>query len=390
MRIQNARPTGSSTTSRKCEVIFDVENRRRKVTDLEHRTSAPGFWNDQNAAKAILAEVTQQKQVLVPFDQLSRLIEDVQVLLELAEVEDNPTIRTQVSEEIERDLVRAQALFEKLELQSLLSERFDFNNAFVTLHAGAGGTESCDWASMLLRLFRRYCERQEFAVEMLDLQPGDEAGVKSAQFLVTGPYAYGHLKSERGVHRLVRISPFDSNKRRHTSFASLDLVAELTEDVEVEIDEKDLRVDTFRSSGAGGQHVNKTDSAIRLTHLPTGIVVSCQAERSQHNNRAKAMRMLTSRLYELQQDQKRQEMERFYGNKGEIAWGSQIRSYVLQPYTMVKDHRTGEQTSNVQAVLDGEIEPFVQAFLKDRKKAGVASGSGGGAASDGLDLPDDL
>ena len=252
-------------------------------------------------------------------------------------------------------------------MQSLLSGRLDRNSAFVSLHAGAGGTESCDWASMLFRMFQRYCSLKGFEVEVLDIQPGDEAGIKNATFAVRGAYAYGFMKCERGVHRLVRISPFDSNKRRHTSFASLDAVAELDDDIEVEILDKDLRVDTYRSSGSGGQHVNKTDSAIRLTHMPTGIVVSCQAERSQHANRNKAMKMLQARVYELELDKKRKEMERFYGQKGEIAWGSQIRSYVLQPYTMVKDHRTGAETSNVAAVLDGDLDRFIDAYLKQEK-----------------------
>jgi peptide chain release factor 2 len=222
-------------------------------------------------------------------------------------------------------------------------------------------------------MFQRYCSLKGFEVEVLDIQAGDEAGVKNATFAVRGPYAYGFMKCERGVHRLVRISPFDSNKRRHTSFASLDVVAELDDDIEVEVLDKDLRVDTYRSSGSGGQHVNKTDSAIRLTHLPTGVVVSCQAERSQHTNRNKAMKILKARLYELEVDKKRKEMERFYGQKGEISWGSQIRSYVLQPYTMVKDHRTGAETSNVQAVLDGALDPFVDAYLKQEKADATVS-----------------
>ncbi len=249
-------------------------------------------------------------------------------------------------------------------MRALLSGKFDANNAYLSLHAGAGGTESCDWNAMLYRMYCRYCENRGFELSVLDYLAGEEAGIKSVTFLVTGPYAYGYLKAERGVHRLVRISPFDANKRRHTSFASLDVVAEVDDDIEIEIDENDLRVDTYRSSGAGGQHVNKTDSAIRLTHIPTGIVVACQAERSQHSNRNRAMKMLLAKLNELEMDKKRKEMEKFYGEKGEIAWGRQIRSYVLQPYTMVKDHRTEVETGNTQAVLDGEIDLFVEAYLK--------------------------
>lgn len=298
---------------------------------------------------------------------------DARVLAEMAASEADPAARAQVLREAGAELTKADELFRRVEMQNLLDERFDPNNAYLSLHAGAGGTESCDWAEMLFRMFRRYCEDRGFEVEVLDIMPGDEAGIKNVQFAVNGPYAYGYLKAERGVHRLVRISPFDANKRRHTSFASLDVVAELDDDAQVEIDEKDLRVDTYRSSGAGGQHVNKTDSAIRLTHLPTGLVVSCQAERSQHKNRSKAMKLLAARIYELEIDTKRREMERFYGAKGEIAWGNQIRSYVLQPYTMAKDHRTDEETSNVQAVLDGNLDRFVYAFLKQRKQSAGAA-----------------
>jgi len=240
----------------------------------------------------------------------------------------------------------------------------DKNNAFLSLHSGAGGTEACDWASMLLRMYQRYCERAGFEVELMDMNAGDEAGISSATFAVRGPNAYGFMKGERGVHRLVRISPFDANKRRHTSFVSLDVIAELEDDIEVDIKDEDLDIGTFRSGGAGGQHVNKTDSAIRIRHKPSGIVVMCQAERSQHKNRAKAMNMLKAQLYELEQDKQRKTMERFYGEKGAIGWGSQIRSYVLQPYTMAKDLRTGVQTSGVHAVLDGDIQSFIDGYLK--------------------------
>jgi peptide chain release factor 2 len=253
-----------------------------------------------------------------------------------------------------------------MEFQSLLGDKLDPSNAYLTFHAGAGGTESCDWTEMLLRMYRYYIESRGFETEVHDYQGGEEAGIRNVSLLVTGPYAYGYLKAERGVHRLVRISPFDANKRRHTSFASLDVVAEISDDIEVDIKEADLRIDTYRSSGAGGQHVNKTDSAIRITHIPTGIVVACQAERSQHKNRSKAFSMLRAKVYEMRLDEQRKDMEKFYGEKGEIAWGSQIRSYVLQPYTLVKDHRTEHETSNVNAVLDGDLQPFVEAYLKQQ------------------------
>ncbi len=286
------------------------------------------------------------------------------MLLELAESESNEEESRKALQEAAASLDKGEKAFEKLELQSLLSGELDEKSAYVSLHAGAGGTESCDWADMLFRMYRRYCDIAGFKHEILDFQAGDEAGIKRVMFLVEGPYAYGNLKAERGVHRLVRISPFDANKRRHTSFAGLDVVAEIEDDIEVDIAESDLRVDTYRASGAGGQHVNTTDSAVRLTHLPSGIVVGCQAERSQHMNRTKAMKVLRAKLYEWLLDQKRKDMERFYSAKGEIAWGSQIRSYVMQPYTMVKDHRTSVQSSNVQSVLDGNISEFIEGYLK--------------------------
>ncbi len=258
----------------------------------------------------------------------------------------------------------------QLELRALLGGVHDACNVYLGIHAGAGGTESCDWAEMLLRMYTRYAERNGFETHVLDVLPGEEAGIKSATVHVVGPYAYGYLKAERGVHRLVRISPFDANKRRHTSFVAVDVAAEVDEAIEIEIEEKDLRIDTFRAGGAGGQHVNKTDSAVRIVHLPTGIVVSCQAERSQHSNRDRCMKMLRARLYEREEDLKRQEMEKFYGEKGEIAWGRQIRSYVLQPYTLVKDHRTDVEMGNVNAVLDGDINRFIEAFLRKQGGAG--------------------
>jgi peptide chain release factor 2 len=344
-----------------------VAAKRTTVQELENRTARPGFWDDQNKAKELLGRVNELKAVLNPFNEIERLLEEANLMVELADAEQAGPARDQALADAAGSLDKADGDFRTLEIQSLLCGPLDRNNAYLSLHAGAGGTESCDWANMLLRMFQRFCSLKGFEVEVLDVQPGDEAGIKNATFAVRGAYAYGFMKCERGVHRLVRISPFDANKRRHTSFVSLDVVAELNDDIEVEIAERDLRVDTFRASGAGGQHVNKTDSAIRITHLPTGVVVSCQAERSQHANRNKAMKLLQARLYELELDKQRKDMERFYGQKGEIAWGSQIRSYVLQPYTMVKDHRTDTETGNVQAVLDGELDLFIDAYLKQEK-----------------------
>ena len=303
-----------------------------------------------------------------------RNIEETELLHEMSQSEADPAQRQLAVDEAEAAFGRARKYFEDLELRSLLNGKLDKSNAFLTLHAGAGGTEACDWADMLFRMFRRYCERAEFEIEILEYQAGEEAGIRRITFAINGPFAFGYLKSERGVHRMVRISPFDSNKRRHTSFVALDVVAEVSEDIEVEIDEADLRVDTYRSTGAGGQHVNKTDSAVRLTHLPTGLVVACQAERSQHKNRSRAMSMLRAKIYELKLDEQRKSLEKYYGDKGEIAWGSQIRSYVLQPYTLAKDHRTGLEIGNVQSVLDGGIQPFIEAYLK---KEAAANRQGG-------------
>lgn len=330
--------------------------------------SGADFWNDQSAAQAVIAEKNKLEAVVSPFEELESHAEDMDVMAALLEAEghtdeDDPDVK-----DLETQVARLEEKARRFEMQSLMVGKFDAANAYLTLHAGAGGTESCDWAAMLLRMYDRYAQEHGFEVTTLDYQPGDEAGVKSVMIMISGPYAYGFLKAERGVHRLVRISPFDSAKRRHTSFASLDVVAEIDDDVEVTIDEKDLRIDTFRAGGAGGQHVNKTDSAIRITHLPSGIVVACQAERSQHSNRTKAMKILRAKLYELQQDKQRKEMEKFYGEKGEIAWGHQIRSYVMQPYTMVKDHRTDVESGNVAAVLDGSLDRFIEAWLKQSRR----------------------
>jgi len=305
--------------------------------------------------------------VFEPYDALVKSIEDLDVMIELARAETEHSEIKAAEAECHKLMAGLEAEYRHYELKSLLADKLDPNNAYLSLNAGAGGTESCDWAQMLVRMYSRYCEREGYEVSVMDMQRGEEAGIKSATLQISGSYAYGYLKGERGVHRLVRISPFDSNKRRHTSFVACDVVAEIDESIEINIDEKDLRVDTFRSSGAGGQHVNKTDSAIRIVHNPTGIVVSCQAERSQHANRDKAMKMLTARLYELERDKQNKEMEKFYGDKGEIAWGSQIRSYILQPYQLVKDHRTDVETGNVEAVLDGDIELFIEGYLKMKK-----------------------
>ncbi len=333
---------------------------------MEAATSEPDFWASPSAAQDVISRITAAKAVLKPFDALASLVSDAETLYELAEMEEPGPARDGALAEVSSTLEQARAAYDRLELQSILTGPLDANNAYLTLHCGAGGTESCDWTEMLFRMYSRYADRAGFKVSVINRDDGEEAGITDITFLVEGPNAYGYLKAERGVHRLVRISPFDANKRRHTSFSSLDVIAELKDDIKIDIRKEDLDIDTFRSGGAGGQHVNKTDSAIRIRHIPTGIVVACDAERSQFANRDKAMAMLKAKLYEYEEDKKRSSLERFYGEKGAIAWGSQIRSYVLQPYTMVKDLRTGVQTSDVQGVLDGELQPFIDGWLKWR------------------------
>jgi len=331
------------------------------LAENEALAATPGFWNDQLKAKSVIEKTNLLKAVLVPFQALEKSVEDAEVLAELLAAASNPEAQAR---ELEDHVAAAERAFRRFELQSLLSDPLDSHNAYLSLHAGAGGTESCDWADMLFRMYSRYAEQRGFTVDVMDCKPGTEAGLQSISFLVSGPFAYGYMKAERGVHRLVRISPFDANKRRHTSFVALDVVAEVEDDVEIEINENDLKIDTFRAGGAGGQKVNKTDSAVRITHLPTGVVVGCQIERSQHANRNKAMKMLRAKLYEIEQDKKRKEQEKHYSEKGDIAWGHQIRSYVLQPYTLCKDLRTDIEVGNVAGVLDGDLDPFIESYLK--------------------------
>jgi peptide chain release factor 2 len=331
---------------------------------MEAAIAVPSFWDNAENAQKLLKERTVMGKVVENWDRFRRQEEDIRVLIELgAEAEDEATLTEvkKLNEELERGVTQA-------EFQKMLSGPHDRSSCFVSINAGAGGTESQDWAEMLLRMYLRYCERKGWRTEITDYQAGEEAGVKGVTFAVTGEYAYGYLKAEAGIHRLVRISPFDSNARRHTSFASLFIFPEIEDDVEVKIVESDLRVDTYRSSGAGGQHVNTTDSAIRITHMPTGIVVACQTERSQHMNRATAMRVLRAKLYERQLEEREARSAEIGGEKKEIGWGSQIRSYVLHPYKMVKDLRTGVETGNTDAVLDGDLEEFVVAYLMGVKR----------------------
>ena len=340
-----------------------VDERRAKLAALEEQQASGDFWNNQAKAKEVIAATNAERAYVVPFTALTKTVDDAEVMLELAEMEEGQS-QQQAFKDTLAECAKADEYFAKLRLQSLLGGKFDQCNVFVKLHAGQGGTEACDWVSMLYRMYIRYSESQGWKVEEYDSQPGEEAGFKDVYFKVEGPYAFGMLKAERGIHRLVRISPFDSNKRRQTSFASMEVVAEINDDIDVEIKDEDLRIDTYRSGGAGGQHVNKTDSAVRLTHLPTGIVVACQKERSQHMNKEKAMNMLRAQLYEYYEDQKKAEMDRFYGAKSENGWGSQIRSYVFCPYTMVKDLRTECETSDVNGVMDGNIQPFIESWLQ--------------------------
>ncbi len=320
--------------------------------------SAPDFWDNSEYANKLMKELRYLNSCVSPFKESLKKLEDVRELLELSK--DEPDFLTQLSQEIDsldKDVSR-------LELNALLSGQFDRNNAILSINAGAGGTESCDWASMLLRMYTRWAENKGYNVKMVDMLPGEEAGIKSVTLSIEGDLSYGYLKAEKGVHRLVRISPFDANKRRHTSFASVDVIPEIEDDIEVEIDPDDLRIDIFRSSGPGGQSVNTTDSAVRITHKPTGIVVQCQNERSQLQNKQTAMRILRARLYERKLKEQREMMAKEYGQKQKIEWGSQIRSYVMHPYSMVKDHRTGIETGNVVKVMDGDINIFIEGFLR--------------------------
>ncbi len=322
----------------------------------------PEFWNDQNEAQKVINEVNGLKGYVNKFEELEESLDNLEVSHELVKEENDQELFA----ELEQDVSKLREAIDQFELQMLLSEPYDANNAILELHPGAGGTESQDWASMLLRMYQRWAEEKDFKVETLDYLPGEEAGVKSVTLLIKGHNAYGYLKAEKGVHRLVRISPFDSSGRRHTSFASCEIMPELSDDVDIEVKQEDIKVDTYRASGAGGQHVNTTDSAVRITHVPTNTIVTCQNERSQIKNREAAMKMLKSKLYQQEIEKQQEELAEIRGEQKEIGWGSQIRSYVFHPYSMVKDHRTNKEIGNTQGVMDGGIDPFIDAYLRSQ------------------------
>ncbi|HZG73930.1 MAG TPA: peptide chain release factor 2 [Chondromyces sp.] len=342
--------------------LFDLENKEARIAELDDTMLQPDFWDDQQKAQAVINESNGLKELVNEYNDLVETQENLELTHELAKEENDEELKGELEGEITEFIQR----MNDFELQLLLSEPYDKNNAILELHPGAGGTESQDWASMLLRMYTRWGEKQGFKVETLDYLPGDEAGVKSVTLLFKGHNAYGYLKAEKGVHRLVRISPFDSSGRRHTSFVSCEVMPEFNEEIEIEIRTEDIKVDTYRASGAGGQHINTTDSAVRITHLPTNTVVTCQSERSQIKNREQAMKMLKAKLYQKKIEEQEAELAEIRGEQKEIGWGSQIRSYVFHPYSMVKDHRTNEETGNVQAVMDGEITPFINAYLRSR------------------------
>ena len=339
------------------EAFFNLKDKKKRILEIEEKISKPEFWSQKSKDTGILKELKLLKNNVESFKRLEKEIKDLEELISISKEEEFSLI--------EVELEKAESEINDLEFKTYLNGSHDLGNAIMSIHAGAGGTESCDWSGMLIRMYTRWAEAKGYKMEMLNMLPGEEAGIKNATFFVQGEYAYGRLKTEKGVHRLVRISPFDANKRRHTSFALVEILPEV-KDVEVDIDEKDLRIDTFHSSGAGGQHVNVTDSAIRITHNPTGLVVECQNERSQHKNKAAALKVLRAKLYELKMKKQKEEVDQMRV-KGDIGWGYQIRSYVLHPYTMVKDHRTNLEIGNAQGVLNGSIDEFIKAFLRKKE-----------------------
>ncbi|MDP1758822.1 MAG: peptide chain release factor 2 [Thermodesulfovibrionales bacterium] len=350
--------------SKPLEAIFDVPKLKHEIEALDKELSLSSSWDSPRKMRELQKRKAYVEDILFPFEALSEKTAYLEDSIKILDEEEGAVFL----QEIQAEITALSAAIEELELRHLLSEELDKNNAIVSIHPGAGGTESQDWAQMLLRMYLRWAEKHKFAAQVVDLLPGEEAGVKSATFTVSGPYSYGFLKAEAGVHRLVRISPYDANKRRHTSFAAVIVYPEIEDDINIEIKPDDIRIDTFRASGAGGQHVNKTSSAVRITHMPSGIVISCQNERSQHKNKATALKILKSRLYDLSLSEQKSKMKEIVGDKKGIAWGNQIRSYVLQPYRLVKDHRTSVESGNVDAVLDGEIDKFIRAFLEKRIK----------------------
>lgn len=344
-----------------CGGIFDLASKEARVKELNMLMENPDFWQDHDRAQRVIAESNQFKVWTVPYHNLKQRFEDVKALLpEAIEIGDQ-----EMQAELFDELKKIELDLGDLEIRKMLSGELDNKNCYLSINSGAGGTEACDWALMLSRMYQRWSTKRGWGVELIDAVEGDVAGFKSVTYKLTGPFAYGYAKAEKGVHRLVRISPFDSNAKRHTSFASVDVTPEITDDIEVDIRPDDIRIDTYRSSGAGGQHVNKTDSAVRITHMPSGIVVSCQSQRSQMQNKESCFKMLRSKLYELEVAQRQEALANLGGEKKEIAWGSQIRNYVFQPYTLVKDTRTKYESGNIQAVMDGELDDFVYAYLKE-------------------------
>lgn len=342
-------------------IHFDIAKLENELQELEAKTMEEGFWNDQNTSNKILAEIKSRKSKVTKYKELSSGLENILELIELVEMEQDESLVNEINSSTKKIAKE----IESFELQTLLSGKYDSNNAILTIHPGAGGTESQDWAEMLYRMYSRWATKNGYELKELDFLEGDEAGIKSVTFEVIGENAYGYLKGEMGVHRLVRISPFDAGGRRHTSFASLEVIPEIEDDVDLYINPDDIKMDVYRASGAGGQHINKTSSAVRLTHIPTGIIVACQTQRSQIQNRESAMKMLKSKLLDLKERENKETIDELKGIQRDIAWGSQIRSYVFCPYTLVKDHRTNFETGNIGAVMDGEIDGFVEAYLKN-------------------------